>query len=207
MKISKVRVYGLEESIIASGYPMKTEIFEEYELTPKDTERAIRLGQIDSGTGHDCYLKGIVVQFNLTAPEYFWRQIDRYHYTDYISSQSKMHNLLKFDLNEVCNDYVDYTTIQLINNYINLYNNYSEHNKPYNRNTQKYMSKEEIYKRIISNCPMGIELTARRTTNYLQEKTIHLQRKNHKLEEWQYYCNWQKTLPKFEELILGECIK
>ena len=48
---------------------------------------------------------------------------------------------------------------------------------------------------------MGFELTARFTSNYLQEKSIRNQRKGHKLEEWTYYREWQDKLPYFLELI------
>ena len=83
MKISNIRVYGLEESILASGYPMATEI-EEYNevkvlLSSKDLERAARLAGASPGSGHDCMLKGIVVQADITAPQYWWLQFGRYH--------------------------------------------------------------------------------------------------------------------------------
>jgi hypothetical protein len=51
-------------------------------------------------------------------------------------------------------------------------------------------------------CPMGLELTARITTNYLALKTIYNQRHNHKLEEWRDFCKEIETLPYAAELIL-----
>jgi hypothetical protein len=54
---------------------------------------------------------------------------------------------------------------------------------------------------MISNTPLGFELTARITSNYLQEKSIRLQREYHKLEEWDYYRCWQEELPMFLKLI------
>ena len=44
-------------------------------------------------------------------------------------------------------------------------------------------SKYEVFMKIISNTPMGFEQTMRVTTNYLQLKTIYLQREHHKLKE------------------------
>ena len=41
------------------------------------------------------------------------------------------------------------------------------------------------------------------TTNYLQLKTIYQQRKNHRLEEWDTFCEFIKWLPR-DELITGE---
>lgn len=40
--ISNVRIYDLEESMVASGYPMRTEA-KLHELTPSDEKRATNL--------------------------------------------------------------------------------------------------------------------------------------------------------------------
>ena len=58
----------------------------------------------------------------------------------------------------------------------------------------------ENYLKVIYNCPMGLELTFRFSTNYLQLKTIVLQRYTHKLPEWKYMVEWILTLPYFKEL-------
>lgn len=102
MKIENVRIYGLPESLIASGYPMlstelnEEEFLKEVEATEKiiknkscsnkHIERGIRLGNSPLGSGHNCALKGITVQFDLTLPQYTWQQLQRYHYIDFISS-------------------------------------------------------------------------------------------------------------------------
>ena len=55
---------------------------------------------------------------------------------------------------------------------------------------------------LVSNCPMGLELFMRVSTNYLQLKTIYKQRKNHKLkEDWGAICNMIEGLP-YSELIV-----
>lgn len=202
MKISDLRVYGIDESIKASGFPMQTSIDFNGQLLQGDFNRAYKLGQAKSGSGHDCFLKGIVVQFNLKAPEFFWRQLDRYHFIDYISSQSKMHRLLKMDLDFMCNEYVDERLKDILREKIDAYNNfevrqetcYCEYDKAY---------KSKLFLEVISNCPCGLELTARMVTNYLQIKSIINQRSNHKLEEhWGYFINYMRTnLPHYEELI------
>ena len=126
IKVDNVRIYGIEESIIASGYPMQTETFNmnEINLKDKDLKRAMHLGNAVAGSGHDCFAKGITVQFDLQVPEYIWRQLDRYHFIDYVSTQSKMHRILKMDLNKACNKYVRSETIKHLNSLIDAYNNY-----------------------------------------------------------------------------------
>ena len=49
--------------------------------------------------------------------------------------------------------------------------------------------------------PAGLELTARVNTNYLQLRTILVQRISHSLEEWRDFCGWILNLPLAEELI------
>ena len=63
----------------------------------------------------------------------------------------------------------------------------------------------ENFMLLVSNCPQGIELFMRVSTNYLQLRTIYKQRKNHKLrEDWGAFCEWIETLPYANELIICE---
>ena len=192
IKVDNARVYGLEESIVASGYPMQvnTEDMENVDLTEKDYKRIKHLGNAVPGSGHDCFLKGIIVQFDLQVPEYIWRQLDRYHFIDYISSQSKMHRITKINLDSVCNRYVYDEVKEILKSIIDKYEAETDTDK-----------KKELFNEIIANTPAGLMLTARMTTNYLQLKSIINQRSNHKMQEWRYLCDWFKTLPMLEELV------
>ena len=192
VKVDNARVYGLDESIIASGYPMQIETFnmDEIDLIDKDYKRSRHLGNAVAGSGHDCFLKGIIVQFDLQVPEYIWRQLDRYHFIDYISSQSKMHRITKINLDSVCNRYVYDEVKEILKSIIDKYEAETDTDK-----------KKELFNEIIANTPAGLMLTARMTTNYLQLKSIINQRSNHKMQEWRYLCDWFKTLPMLEELV------
>ena len=202
IKVDNVRIYGIEESIIASGYPMQTETFNmnEINLKDKDLKRAMHLGNAVAGSGHDCFAKGITVQFDLQVSEYIWRQLDRYHFIDYVSSQSKMHRILKIDIDKACNKYVTETSINLLNYLIEEYNKINNDTdfKVKLRNGEVVTNKEDVFNMIIANTPSGIMLTARMTTNYLQLKSIVNQRSNHKMQEWRLLCDYFKTLPMFD---------
>ena len=128
IKVDNARIYGLNESVIASGYPMQVDTFDMNKVVigDKDLKRVKHLGNATPGSGHDCFAKGVTVQFDLQVPEYIWRQLDRYHFIDYVSSQSKMHRILKMDIDKACNKYVDIRTIQIVNDYIEAYNNFDE---------------------------------------------------------------------------------
>ena len=76
MYIKNVNVYGLNESKIASGYPKRSDITESHDINadilkanyPKGYKN---LANSKSGEGHDNYLKGIVVQFDLCISKLF----------------------------------------------------------------------------------------------------------------------------------------
>ena len=189
IKVDNVRIYGLNESVIASGYPMQIETHDMNEVVvgDKDLRRVKHLGNAVPGSGHDCFAKGITVQFDLQVPEYIWRQLDRYHFIDYVSSQSKMHRILKMDIDKACNKYVLDSTKETLKNLIDTYNR-----------EVSDLGKKELFNHVIANTPCGLMLTARMTTNYLQLKSIVNQRSNHKMQEWRLLCDYFKTLPMFD---------
>lgn len=213
IKVDNVRIYGLNESVIASGYPMQIETndMNKVVIGEKDLKRVKHLGNATPGSGHDCFAKGITVQFDLQVPEYIWRQLDRYHFIDYVSSQSKMHRILKMDIDEACNKYVLQETIDSLNELIGYYNNFDKEvekcKEDYPNEPLRYKlrdetliegTKENLFNIIIANTPCGLMLTARMTTNYLQLKSIVNQRSNHKMQEWRLLCDYFKTLPMFD---------
>ncbi|MGL5767264.1 MAG: hypothetical protein ACRCX8_16655 [Sarcina sp.] len=123
--IFNVRVYGLKESVIASGYPMIAESIPEMidpAIHKNDFKRAIKLGTVPGGTGHDNFLKGIVVQFDITYPVYWSPQFQRYHFADIVSSTSAMHRINKVDLKECTNKYVSNSNNEKLSKWIEIYN-------------------------------------------------------------------------------------
>ena len=189
--INNVNVYGLEESIAASGYPMATQTMQLEDLeycNEKDYGRAKKLAKTAIGSGHDQFLTSIIVQFDLTFPLKAWVELQRYHFIDFCSSMSTMHRIINMDIDKYCNKYVSENIKSILRAYILEY---------------KENSTEENFRKVIYNIPSGIEYTARLTTNYRQLKTIYSQRKNHRLPDWKMFCEWIETLP-HSEYITGD---
>jgi hypothetical protein len=182
--ISNVKVYGLEDSVRASKYPMATDV---ESCTEDITDRVRSLGRSEVGSGHDNYLNGIIVQFDLTFTIKAWTEAERYHFFDFVSSQSTMHRIPRFDPDKQCNEYVTDNTKAEVKRLLDEYNA----NKT-----------DENYLRLLYNVPTGFRLTAKMTTNYRQLKTMYYQRKNHRLPEWKAFCDWILSLPYFEEICL-----
>ena len=88
--ISNVKVFGLEDSVMASKYPMTVDISKcSDEITPT----VKKLGRCEKGSGHDQFLTGVIVQFDLTLSIKAWVEAQRYHFLDFVSSQSTMHRI------------------------------------------------------------------------------------------------------------------
>ena len=203
--IKNVQIYGLEESIRASKFPMAVDTDK---CTSEITERTISLGSVATGTGHDNFLKGIIVQFDWTFTPKCSVEVERYHFIDFVSSQSTMHRITKFDLDKAYIEYVDPRIISIMKEKVMEYNDMSSPTNlvPQSVEWQKAFeeTKKKKYLEILYSNPCGFKLTARMTTNYRQLKTIYAQRKDHRLPEWRVFCQWIETLPMFKELCLGE---
>lgn len=200
MKIENVQVYGLEESIRRAKFPMSVDVDS---LNHDVTQGIITLGKSSVGSGHDNFLNGIVVQFDLTFSNKAWVEAERYHFFDFVSSQSTMHRITQFKLKDQCNKYVDSRIIDIVQEKIDEYNRLKELDKESHSDSRTELL-TELYLEILYNIPSGFELTAGMTTNYRQLKTIYHQRKTHRLPEWREFCAWIETLPKFKEICLGE---
>ena len=178
------KVFGLEDSVRASKYSMAVDVDDvAYGIT--DTVR--KLANSPKGSGEDQFLTGIVAQFDLTFSVKAWVEAERYHFFDFVSSQSTMHRISSFDPLIQCNEYVDVGTITVLQRLLDEYKN---DKTPENR------------LRLLYNVPVGFRLTARMTTNYRQLKTIYSQRRTHRLPEWREFCKWVEELP-HSEFITG----
>lgn len=185
--VSNANVFGLANAVRGSKFPMAVNVDN---LTSDITNTTKNLGSVTTGTGHDQYLTGIIAQFDLTFTVKAWTEAERYHFFDFVSSQSTMHRIAKFKIDEEqYSEYVDEEIIAIIQK---LQKNYNE-----TRSIKNYL------KLLYSN-PCGFKLTAAMTTNYRQLKTIYHQRKNHRLPEWQTFCEQLEQFPYFKELCLNE---
>ena len=202
--VSDCHVYDLDESVRASKYPMAVD---HNKTNSEITDRTKSLGRTGMGEGHDNFLSGIVVNFDLTITNKMWVEAERYHFFQIVSSQSTMHRISKIGENrDNFDSHVDTRTLSILNEKIAEYNRLSSLAHPDDLNVTQKRDEllKEAYLDILMNVPAGLKLTARISTNYRQLKTIYYQRKNHRLPEWRKFCNWMETeLPHFKELCLN----
>jgi hypothetical protein len=176
--ITNTKVYGLDESVKRAKYPMAVNVDD---LNMDITKGIVALATSQKGEGHDNWLNGVVVQFDLEYTVKAWTEAERYHFLDFVSSQSTMHRIARFDLDNQYSEYTDKRTIEVVKELVAKYNETKD---------------PEDYLRILYSNPCGFKLIAGMTTNYRQLKTIYSQRRNHRLPEWREFCRWIETLPK-----------
>jgi hypothetical protein len=207
--VSNVGVYDLDECLHAAGYPMRTSVDWD-ETRESELKRGVLLSHAADWQGaHDQFLTGIRVSFDLTFSNKAWVEAERYRFLEFVSSQSTMHRIAKFNLDECYNSYVDSRVIEIMKEKVAEYNalqedlknvapeNEQERRRLKNLATQKYLE-------ILYTNPAGFTLTARMTTNYRCLKNIWRQRRHHRLPEWREFCKWIETLPYAKELICYE---
>lgn len=197
--VSNVRVYGLDEAIRAAKYPKAVELDG---LTAELTNGIKACSTCPTGTGHDQFLTGIIVQFDLTFSQKAWVEAERYHWLDFVSSCSTMHKLQNMNPRMQCNRYVDPRAIDILNEKIAEYNRLVKLKKMGISVFDDMIREARL--EMLYNIPSGFELTAAMTTNYRQLKTIYQQRRNHALPDWQMFCDWIESLPRFIELTQKE---
>jgi len=208
--VKNVCVYGLASTIYRSGYPMMDKAPDDVQFgeAVKDIEwaivtdtdnphvkRAIKLANAKGG-GHDQFLTGIIVNFDLCISNKAWVGAERYTFLNFISSMSTMHRISKLPICDCCNEFTQEEAIRKAEQLQWAYNSID--------GTEHPEAKKEAYLKLLYNLPSGFELTAAMTTNYRCLKNIYAQRRNHRLPDWKVVCDWIETLPMAAELITGK---
>lgn len=178
-------------------------------IGPNDMDLAQRM--IAAGSPNDKFIRQIFVSVDITAPLYFFKEFDTYKVGTVANSTSTMHKLAAFPITKECFEMDDYSNIDL----------YTEYNNPYGLNgtvedcwngiidicetlRQKYNETKDIryWKELVRILPNGWLQTRTVTMNYANLRGMYHWRRDHKLTEWHQFCDWIKTLPYANELIL-----
>jgi hypothetical protein len=202
MKLENIKVYDLEESLVASGYPMRTELTQR-EPDEKDIRRGLNLTKASNGNGaHGQWLTGVRVAFDLTCTNKMWVEAERYRFLEFVSSQSTMHRITKFNLDNQYNEYVDSRVIEIMKEKVAEYNALGDYVPSIMDDTEELIKqRKKKYLEILYTNPAGFELTARLTTNYRCLLNIYIQRNDHRLPEWREFCQQLLELPLFAEIV------
>lgn len=169
-------------------------------IGPNDMNLAQRL--IKGGSEHRKFLRQVVVSVDITAPLYWWSEMDTYSVGVTKNSTSKMHKIMSkpfelsmFEIDDFKEEErADFEEVlKICNKYRDLYIEYKDDG--WDETAKKY------WKALIRILPESWLQTRTVTLNYEVIRNIVHQRKGHKLVEWHKFIEWAKTLPYANEFI------
>jgi hypothetical protein len=167
-----------------------------WELTIGNKDLDLMKKLVKAGTDHSKFMRMINVTCDITAPLYWWKEMDTYKVGTVRNSCSTMHTITNrefmkddFSTENVLADvdHCDYIIGRL---------NYAR--KRY-LETEGQEQKSYWYS-IIQLLPSSYNQRATTQLNYQVLRNIYHARKDHKLNEWRDFRHWIETLP-YSELI------
>ncbi len=204
IKIERCNVMNLENAIRGARNPMnswdRTDSFYDeegnYILGQNDLDLAIRLAK--AGTDHRKFMRMIFVSVDITAPLYWWKEFDTYKVGTVANSCSTMHKIHSKQLtrDDFSFDKLNEDSLKHMDNLLAYFEEIR----------QKYLETKdkELWYNMIQLLPSSFNQMRTVTMNYENLRNMYYARKSHKLDEWHVYCDWIKTLPYANELIIGE---
>lgn len=209
IKIENVDVYGWEAAIRGMRNPMNSweksdsafliyGFHQNYVIGDNDLKLMRNLAK--AGPDHGKFLRMINVTCDITAPLYWWKEFDTYKVGTIVNSCSTMHKIAekKFTLEDFsCEHLIEDDEVMgawksSLNRTIADLNTARE--LFLENNDKKY------WWQMIQLLPASFNQKRTVQLNYQVLRNIYHARKEHKLDEWRYFCEWIETLP-YSELI------
>lgn len=174
-----------------------------------DSKHEFHVGQNDyklmkqlnlAGTEHRKFMRMMPLYMRITAPLYWWKEFDTYKIGTTSNSCSTMHKITskKFDISDFSVEHLNDGSMAVMKTVVA---ELEIKRQMYLQETDPKI-KKDIWWQIIQLLPSSYNQTRNISMNYEVATDIYTQRKNHKLDEWQEFCNVLKTIP-FHFLITG----
>lgn len=208
MKIEKLGVYNFQNAIRGMRNPLnswdksdsKNQV-DGFNLGPADLKLCSSL--IRGGTEHRKFLRQIFVSMDITAPLYWWKEMDTYKIGTTANSTSTMHTLAKSEITKSNFEFGDFHNVKISENedisfvWNLLIEKLETIRKVYNATGDK-----DAWKELIRLLPESWLQTRTWTANYEVLLNIYNQRHNHRLPEWRDFCEQLlEELPYFKEFV------
>ena len=202
IKLEKTSVMNFENAVRGARNPLnsweKMDSFYDdkgnFVLGENDLSLARRL--CSAGSDHRKFIRQIFVSVDITAPMYWWKEYDTYKVATVANSTSTMHKITskKFELSDFSCDKMDEDTLDFMQKVIDKLEDLR----------LKYLETKDkqIWYDIIQLLPSSYNQMRTCTMNYENLISMYYARKTHKLDEWHVFCDWVKTLPYADVMIL-----
>lgn len=161
-------------------------------LGPKDLDLAQRM--IKGGAEEAKFLRQIFVSIDITAPIFWWKEMDTYKVGTIANSCSTMHTIHKTPITKDMFSFSNFDFNQdMIYDIIDICEALRQ---KYNETKDK-----NYWRALVEILPMGFNQKRTWTANYQVLRNIYFQRRHHKLDEWHTFCETIESLPYGKELI------
>ena len=183
-------------------------------MTLGDKDFALMGKLAKAGSDHRKYLRMMQVGVRITAPLYFYKELDTYKVGTVCNSCSTMHKIQakEFTLDDFSCEHLYFNpilcniehTIKLLNEWRVLFNYTDEQRKDYfeQNGHPRVLTKKECWWQMIQLLPSSYNQTRNYTFTYENLINIYFARRNHKLDEWRIFCQWMlDNVPYFKELV------
>ena len=204
LAIKEIEVMNLKNAIRGARNPMnswaKSDSYfnenGEYVLGENDLSLGVRLRK--AGGDHRKFMRQIFVTMDITAPMYWCNEFDTYKVGTVANSTSTMHKItsMPFDISHFSTDKMDKATKEFMQGIV-------EYLEKLRLNFLETKDKQ-IWYDIIQLLPSSYNQMRTCTMNYENLVNIYHARKNHKLDEWHTFCDYVRSLPYADELIICE---
>lgn len=166
---------------------------------------------IRGGSEHRKALRQVFVSVDITAPLYWWKEMDTYKIGTTANSTSTMHKLASKPITIEDFEMDDFERVKVFDREPYGSDDYTDELWNYivdmcEALRQRYVETKDkrYWKELIRLLPESWLQTRTWTANYEVIRNIVHQRKGHKLTEWQQFIDWAHTLPYAEDLIFTE---
>ena len=205
LTIENVEIFGYKAAIRGMRNPMNS--------WSKSDSNADLIGQNDEqlmlalakAPEERKYLRMIHVQFDVTAPLYWWKEFDTYKVGTVANSCSTMHKIAakEFTLKDFSCEHLEGRALNTLEDMVDELN--------YWRDYYLAIKKQNVVGADTKAKDIWWQMIQLLPSSYNQRRTIDLnfevllkqyrERKNHKLDEWHIYCDWIKEIALLNEII------
>lgn len=179
----------------SDSYGKWDEEYAKYDFVMGENDLELALKLTKAGSDHSKFLRQIFVSMDITAPLYWWKEMDTYKVGTVANSESTMHTAHKHpftkDMFSTDIEGLDYIDTRVWNN---IWDEILWHVESLR---QRYMETKDrkYWRQLIQILPSSFNQMRTWTANYAVLRNIYHARKNHKLSEWHDFCAVIEKLP------------
>lgn len=216
IEFEKTEVSGWEAAIRGMRNPMNSweksdSKFERGEIGDADHELMMKLAK--NGSVHAKFRRMIAVYVDITAPLYWWKEFDTYKVGTVANSCSTMHKIHAKEftrddfswehlVEDGCTPDHDCQSSTYVLDLVIESLNFWRHE--YLTGEESGIAKDKrAWWQMIQLLPSSYNQRRTAMLNYEVLSNIYKSRKGHKLDEWNYFCEWIERLPHSELIVAG----